>query len=216
MVLVKRWFRLSEIAQWWNKLPRSRASSKWKGNVHEVTSQPSLHEEVDLAAAQVRAQWWSPELKPQFEADPSAAVEGVNGAISASVADECNRILGQVLSQEEEETHADLVKAGKQLELAFWGKFDVFSPYNPCKAQRTHCADYQGFNLDSGIRGKVCEGPSCGRRFSGSGYEGRINGDIRMRESSILTSSSGLPQCRSTTEVMQSRRQVCVFTSRWI
>ena len=55
--------------------------------------------EVDLAVAQAHAQRWPPELKPKLEVNPSAAVEGVDGAISAWVADECNRILGRGLSR---------------------------------------------------------------------------------------------------------------------
>ena len=51
--------------------------------------------EVDLAVAQAHAQWWTPELKPKLEVNPSAAVGGVDGAISAWVADECNRVWGQ-------------------------------------------------------------------------------------------------------------------------
>ena len=73
---------------------------------------PAMTMEVDPAVAQARAQSWSPELKLKLEANPSAAVEGADGAISAWVADERNCILGKELSQEEEETHAELVKAG--------------------------------------------------------------------------------------------------------
>ena len=62
---------------------------------------PAITMEVDLAAAQAHAQWWSPDLKSKMEASPSDAVEGVDGAISAWVADECNRVLGQELPQEE-------------------------------------------------------------------------------------------------------------------
>ena len=51
-----------------------------------------------------------------MEASPSDAVEGVDGAISASVGDECNRVLGQKLSQEEEKVHAELAHEGKRRE----------------------------------------------------------------------------------------------------
>ena len=73
--------------------------------------------EVDLAVAQAHAQWWPPDLKPKVGVNPSAAVDGVDGAISAWVADECNRVLGQELSQEEEEMHADLANGRKKREL---------------------------------------------------------------------------------------------------
>ena len=54
---------------------------------------PAITMEVDLALDQAHAQWWSPDLKPQVEASPSEAVEGVDGAIFALVADKCNRAL---------------------------------------------------------------------------------------------------------------------------
>ena len=58
---------------------------------------PAITMEVYLAVVQAHAQWWSPDLKPRMEASPSEAVEGVDGAISALVADECSRVLGQEL-----------------------------------------------------------------------------------------------------------------------
>ena len=75
---------------------------------------PATSMEVDLAVIQAHAQWWTPVLKSKLEATPAAAVEGADGAISAWVADERNRILGQELTPEDEEMHADLVIAGKQ------------------------------------------------------------------------------------------------------
>ena len=92
--------------------------------------------EVDLAVVEAYAQWWSPEIKPKLEVNPSAAVEGVDGAISAWVTDECNRIPGQELSQEEKRMHVDLVNKGKRRELAAWGMFDGFSPLSACKVQK--------------------------------------------------------------------------------
>ena len=44
------------------------------------------------------AQWESPELQLRVGATRSSVVEGVDAAISARVAEECNRILGQELS----------------------------------------------------------------------------------------------------------------------
>ena len=97
---------------------------------------PATKMEVDLAAALAHAQRWPPELKYKLEAKPSAAIEDVDGAISAWVADECDRILRQELTLEEAEVHANLATAGKQRELADWREFDVFSPHEACKAQK--------------------------------------------------------------------------------
>ena len=96
---------------------------------------PAATMEVDMAGVQAHAQCWPPELKPKLEVNPSAAVEGVDGAISAWVTDGCNRIPGQELSQEEKEMHVDLVNKGKRRELAAWGMFDGFSPLSACKVQ---------------------------------------------------------------------------------
>ena len=51
----------------------------------------------------------------------------MDGAISAGVADECNRVSGQELSPEQDKRHAGLVHEGKLRELAAWEKFDVYS-----------------------------------------------------------------------------------------
>ena len=83
---------------------------------------------ADRAVVRAHAHWWSPEPNPKIEVSQSSVVEGVDGAISASVADECNRILGQELTLEEEAAHADLVEAGKPRELETWGKFGVLPP----------------------------------------------------------------------------------------
>ena len=118
---------------------------------------PATTMEVDLAVALAHAQGWSPELKPKLEANPSAAIEGVDGAISARVADERNRISGQELTPEEAELHADLVAAGKQREFAAWRKFDVFSPHEACKAKK------QIVQTRWALTWKMVEGKKCAK-----------------------------------------------------
>ena len=60
-------------------------------------------------------------------------MEGVDGAISAWVAGECNRILGQESTPEEDEVHADLVEADKLRGLDAWEKFDVSPRMGPAE-----------------------------------------------------------------------------------
>ena len=91
---------------------------------------------VDLAAAQAHAQWWSPDLKPKLEVIPSDVAEGVDGATSAWVADECNRALGQKLPKEGKEMRAELAQEGKRRELEAWGKFEAFVPLDASKVQK--------------------------------------------------------------------------------
>ena len=57
---------------------------------------------VDLAVVSAHAQWWSSDLKPQLTALSHQMVEGSDEAVNAWVADECDRVLGQELSVEEE------------------------------------------------------------------------------------------------------------------
>ena len=64
-------------------------------------------------------------MKPQVEGLQSSVVEGADGAISAWVADGCNRALGQRLSLDYEKLHADLVREGELRELAAWEQLDV-------------------------------------------------------------------------------------------
>ena len=68
---------------------------------------------VDMSVVQEHDQWCNPALKTQVEALQSSVVKGVDGAISAWVADECNRVSGQDLSPEEGEMHAELAHEGK-------------------------------------------------------------------------------------------------------
>ena len=148
--------------------------------------------EVDLAAAQAHAQLWSPELKPELEMNPSAKIEGVDDAMSAGVADECNRISGQELNPEEEEMRADLVNAGKQRELAAWAKFDVFSPHEASRVQK-QIVETRWFLPEKCWGGEMRRGPFGGQRLRGSGSEGWISGYPWMREPRILTSPRGAP-----------------------
>ena len=67
-------------------------------------------------------------MKPQVDASRSSAEEGLEAAISACVATECNRELGQKLSKEDEKLHADFARAAKVQELGDWTSFKVSKP----------------------------------------------------------------------------------------
>ena len=75
-------------------------------------------------------------MKPQVEALQSSVLEEADGAISARVADECDRALGQELSPDEGEMRAGLVRDGEMRELAPWGKFDVYTQRNACHVSK--------------------------------------------------------------------------------
>ena len=74
------------------------------------------------------AQKWNPEPKPQVTAHNFSAVGGADGAVSAWVADECDRALGRALLRGDGEQHAGLAQSAKLKELDARGKFDVFQP----------------------------------------------------------------------------------------
>ena len=80
---------------------------------------------VDLEVEKEHDHWRNPEVKPQVGAHQSSVVEGVDGTVSAWVADEYNRALGHELSPEEEKQHAELLRQEK--ELGEWRKFDVYA-----------------------------------------------------------------------------------------
>ena len=81
---------------------------------------------VDSKVAKEHARWWHPGLNPKVGGHLSPVAEGVDGAISARVAEERDRVLGLELSPAEEEQHAELVAAAKVKELADWKKFRRF------------------------------------------------------------------------------------------
>ena len=89
---------------------------------------PRLVFVVDRGVAKEHAQWRNPELEPQVEASRTSAVEGVAAAISAWVADECNRVSGQGFPRPEEAAHADFVPAEKARGLGEWESFRVSEP----------------------------------------------------------------------------------------
>ena len=89
-----------------------------------------------VSVVQGRAQWWNRGMKPQVDAAQSSAAQGADGAISAWVTDDCNRVLGQELSPGEEKQHAHLAHEGKLRELADLKKFDVYTKRN---ATRVMC-----------------------------------------------------------------------------
>ena len=67
-------------------------------------------------------QWRNPELRARGGATRPSVLEGVEAAISAWVAEECNRVLGQDLAEEGEELHTN------ERELSAWKRFEAFKP----------------------------------------------------------------------------------------
>ena len=70
----------------------------------------------------------NPELRSRADATRTFVVEGVGGAKSAWVAEECNRILGKELEGEEVKLYADLARGAKERELSDWQQSKVLRP----------------------------------------------------------------------------------------
>ena len=60
--------------------------------------------------------------------DGAQAIAGLESACTAWIATQCERHLGQELSEEDEARFGDEVQAAKKRELDVWCKFRVFSP----------------------------------------------------------------------------------------
>ena len=58
-----------------------------------------------------------PELQSRVDATQSSVVEGVDAAISAWVANKCNRVSGQEVSEGEAKLHGGLARGAKLKEL---------------------------------------------------------------------------------------------------
>ena len=71
---------------------------------------------------------WSFDLVSRLEATQSAAVEGVDCAISARVAGERTRLSGQELTEVEEILHADLVRDAQAKRVSARTQFKVLKP----------------------------------------------------------------------------------------
>ena len=84
---------------------------------------------ADKEVVKERAQWRNPELRPRVEAPrwAESAAGRVEAAISAWVADKCNRVPGQVSSNEEEAAHADLLREAGRRGPDAWGTFGVLN-----------------------------------------------------------------------------------------
>ena len=81
-----------------------------------------------------RAQCWRWCMREKIDTqtrEDSGASSGVNGggpALSAWVAEECNRVSGQELTEAEERVRADLAQRAKERELEAWGRFKGLPP----------------------------------------------------------------------------------------
>ena len=79
--------------------------------------------------AKEHAQRWNSDLKSRRKATQDSVVAGADSAISARVAEACNRVLGEKVTEEEEISRRDLASAAKERELGAWNHFEVLKPF---------------------------------------------------------------------------------------
>ena len=72
---------------------------------------------ADKGVAAEHSQWRNPELKSWTDATRSSAMEGVEAATSARVAEERNRQLGKEIREDEEKSYVDMARGADATEL---------------------------------------------------------------------------------------------------
>ena len=75
-------------------------------------------------------------MKPQVGVAASPDVGGLDAALSAWVANECDRVLGQELTAQDERLFAVEVSQAKGVELEAWRSFKVLSPIYSSEASK--------------------------------------------------------------------------------
>ena len=103
-------------------------------SIHGKSRLGDLHLKIDKEVATGHAQWLQPgieeEIDTQTRMDPEApfVMDGRRPVLSARVAAECARILGQEWTEDEERSFADLVNKAEVRELEARKQFKVSSP----------------------------------------------------------------------------------------
>ena len=88
----------------------------------------------DKDVAKGHSQWWRSDITEkigtQTREDPGASsvMDGAGPVLSARVAGECNRVLGQEFAEVEERVRAGLARRTRVSELGTWGQFKVPPP----------------------------------------------------------------------------------------
>ena len=94
------------------------------------------------------AQWWHRGMKDKIDAQSRKdliapfVIDRQGSVLSAGVAEERNRELGQELVGVEERVHSDLMRRAEERELDTWKQFRGFSPV-PMGAQAKDVVDTQ-------------------------------------------------------------------------
>ena len=132
-------------------------------------------------AALEHTQWWKPDSKARWGTTHASAVEGVDAAISARIAGKYNRVLGQKLTEEEENLHGRLVSAANDKGLS--------APVRGAAPSKS------SVNTRWAIARKIVNGRQYVKTpVAATGYEGpELKEHLRARESSFLSSQGHFP-----------------------
>ena len=73
--------------------------------------------------AREHTHWWNPDMKTRWNATRACVVEGADAAISAWIAEECDRAWALKPTEEERKSHGGLASAAQERGLNSWMKF---------------------------------------------------------------------------------------------
>ena len=132
-----------------------------------LRSAPAAERDV-LKGQEIKAKR-NPAKKSRGDAAWPSVVEGVDAAIFAWVAEECNRRLGQESSKEEERSHVDVVGDGKEKEHDARKQIRVFKPQNSRRHFQSCCGYREGSPPEIGGWKEKREGSYGGQRLPESG-----------------------------------------------
>ena len=88
---------------------------------------------ADAEVVQEHAHWWNPGLESRVRAAQPSLSEREDAATSLWATNECNRVVGQGLSEDEGELRADLAMDPKVKKLDAWGSIEAFGRFKDAK-----------------------------------------------------------------------------------
>ena len=137
---------------------------------------------------------WNSQLKPQVGVATSPDVGGMDAALSAWVAYECDRVLGQELSAQDERLFEVEVSQAKCMELEAWRNFKAFCPIGAADVRKPAIDTRRvlTWKMKDGVKSAKARFVAMG--LSRSGSTGGFGGDLGMCKPSFAPPPGDFPQ----------------------
>ena len=158
----------------------------------------------------------NPVKKSIVDATWPSVVGGVDAAVSAWVAEECNRRLGQESSKDEERSHVDVVGDGREKEHDARKQIKVSETQERRQHFQSCCGYHEGSHPEIGGWKKKCEGSYGSQRLPESGSRRWRLGHLRMCESSSSTLASHLLRSPRRMGDLEFGYRKCLFAIGWL